>query len=68
MWCAMPAPASKSRSRPAAGDATITGNVIPGSKRGAIVGMEWDKAVTGDLAKEGAARYPQLTIANNQTG
>lgn len=53
---------------PGAGDATITGNVIPGSKRGAILGMEWDKAVTGDLAKEGAARYPQLTIANNQTG
>ena len=53
---------------PGAGDATITGNVIAGSKRGAIVGMEWDKAVTGDLAKEGAARYPQLTIANNQTG
>jgi hypothetical protein len=45
---------------------------------GAIVGMEWAKAVTGDLAKNGtkngaknsdkagAAHYPQLTIANNQ--
>ena len=50
------------------GDANITGNIITGSKRGAILGMEWAKAVTGDLAKEGAARYPQLTIANNQTG
>ncbi len=51
-----------------AGDATITGNTITGSKHGAILGMEWAKAVTGDLAKEGAARYPQLTIANNQAG
>jgi uncharacterized secreted repeat protein (TIGR03808 family) len=49
-----------------AGAAAITGNVIAGAKRGAIVGMEWYKAVTGDLAKDGAARYPQLTIANNQ--
>jgi len=49
-----------------AGHAAITGNLIAGAKRGAIVGMEWDKAVTGDLARDGAARYPQLTIANNQ--
>jgi uncharacterized secreted repeat protein (TIGR03808 family) len=49
-----------------AGAATITGNLLEGAKRGAIVGMEWNKAVTGDLAKEGAVRYPQLTIANNR--
>ena len=49
-----------------AGAATITGNLLEGAKRGAIVGMEWHKAVTGDLAKEGAARYPQLAIANNR--
>ena len=35
-------------------------------RRGAIVGMEWHKQVTGDLTKDGAARYPQLTIANNR--
>jgi uncharacterized secreted repeat protein (TIGR03808 family) len=51
-----------------AGAAAITGNVIAGAKRGAILGMEWDKAVSGDLAHDGAARYPQLTIANNRTG
>jgi uncharacterized secreted repeat protein (TIGR03808 family) len=51
-----------------AGDATITGNAITGSKNGAILGMEWAKAVTGDLAKGGATRYQQLTIANNRTG
>jgi uncharacterized secreted repeat protein (TIGR03808 family) len=49
-----------------AGDATISANVIDGAKLGAIVGMEWTKAVTGDLAKEGAERFPQLLIANNR--
>jgi len=51
-----------------AGAAAITGNVIEGAKRGAIVGMEWDKPVTGDLLAEGAQRFPQLTIANNRAG
>ncbi|MGH6996057.1 MAG: TIGR03808 family TAT-translocated repetitive protein, partial [Stellaceae bacterium] len=49
-----------------AGHAAITGNVIAGTKHGAIVGMDWDKPVTGDLTKAGAKTYPQLTIANNQ--
>jgi len=49
-----------------AGDAAITGNVIAGARLGAIVGMEWAKAVTGDLAKDATAKFPQLTIANNQ--
>ena len=48
-----------------AGDAAITGNVIDAAKLGAIVGMEWTKAVTGDLAKEGSDRFPRLTIAGN---
>jgi hypothetical protein len=51
---------------PGARDAAITGNLISGARFGAIVAMEWDKPVTGDLAKEGAALYPQLTVANNQ--
>jgi len=50
---------------PGAGDAAISGNVISGAKDGAIVGMEWAKAVSGDLTREGAGRYPQLSIANN---
>ena len=49
-----------------AGAATITGNLLEGAKRGAIVGMEWNKAMTGDLARDGAVRYPRLTFANNQ--
>ena len=35
-------------------------------QRGAIVGMEWTKPVTGDLAKDGAARYAQLAISGNR--
>lgn len=49
-----------------AGSATITGNIIEGARRGAIVGMAWDKPTTGDLAKESAVRFPHLTVANNQ--
>jgi uncharacterized secreted repeat protein (TIGR03808 family) len=51
---------------PGAGQAAITGNVIEHAKVAAILGMEWAKPVTGDLVKEGAARFPQLTVANNQ--
>jgi len=51
---------------PGAGDAAISGNIIAGAKLGAIVGMAWAKPATGDLMKEGTARYPQLTVANNQ--
>lgn len=50
-----------------AGDAVIVGNMISGAKRGNIVGMEWAKTVTGDLSKDGAAAFPQLKIADNQT-
>jgi uncharacterized secreted repeat protein (TIGR03808 family) len=49
-----------------AGVAVISGNLFAGTTRGAIVGMEWHKAVTGDLALSGAERYPQLKISGNQ--
>jgi len=49
-----------------AGVAVISGNLFAGTTRGAIVGMEWHKAVTGDLALAGAERYPQLKISSNQ--
>ncbi|HEY4980347.1 MAG TPA: TIGR03808 family TAT-translocated repetitive protein [Pseudolabrys sp.] len=49
-----------------AGSAVISGNLIAGARRGAIVGMEWHKAVTGDLALAGAERYPQIKISGNQ--
>jgi uncharacterized secreted repeat protein (TIGR03808 family) len=49
-----------------AGRASITGNIIEGAQRGAIIGMAWDKPATGDLTQGGAAQFPQLTVANNQ--
>ncbi|MBI2716049.1 MAG: TIGR03808 family TAT-translocated repetitive protein [Rhizobiales bacterium] len=49
-----------------AGTAVIAGNVLAGSRRAAIVGMEWNKVVTGDLALAGAERYPQLRLSGNQ--
>ena len=51
-----------------AGIAVIADNVFAGSRRGAIVGMEWQKAVTGDLALAGAEGYPNLKISGNQVG
>jgi uncharacterized secreted repeat protein (TIGR03808 family) len=51
---------------PGAGHAVIAGNVLAGSRHGAIVGMEWHKVVTGDLALVGTERYPQLRISGNQ--
>jgi uncharacterized secreted repeat protein (TIGR03808 family) len=51
-----------------AGIAVIADNVFAGTQRGAIVGMEWHKAVTGDLALAGAERYPNLKISGNQVG
>jgi uncharacterized secreted repeat protein (TIGR03808 family) len=51
---------------PGAGAAVIADNLIAGTKQGAIVGMEWKKTVTGDLAKDGAARYAQLAISGNR--
>jgi uncharacterized secreted repeat protein (TIGR03808 family) len=51
---------------PGAGTSVIADNLISGARRGAIVGMEWQKPVTGDLATDGAARYAQLSISGNR--
>ena len=48
-----------------AGTAVITGNLISGSPRGAIVGMDHAKAVTGDLS-EAPTRYANLQISGNR--
>lgn len=49
-----------------AGEALITNNVIRGAVNGAIVGHNWDKPVTGDLALKGASRFAHLTIEGNR--
>ncbi len=51
---------------PGAGTSLIADNLISGARRGAIVGMEWKKPVTGDLTKEDATRFAQLTINGNR--
>ncbi len=51
-----------------AGAAAITGNVISDVEKGAILAMEWQKIVSGDLAGGGADAYPQLTISGNHAG
>jgi uncharacterized secreted repeat protein (TIGR03808 family) len=51
---------------PGAGAAVIADNLISGARLGAIVGMEWKKPVTGDLSKDGAERYAQLSVAGNR--
>ena len=51
---------------PGAGSAVIADNLIAATKSGAIVGMDQRRAMTGDLAHEGAARYAQLAINGNR--
>jgi uncharacterized secreted repeat protein (TIGR03808 family) len=51
---------------PGAGSAVIADNLISGTRSGAIVGMDQRRAMTGDLAREGAARYAQLAINGNR--
>ncbi len=51
---------------PGAGGAIIADNMITDARRGAILGMDHERAITGDLAKDGAARYAQLAISGNR--
>jgi uncharacterized secreted repeat protein (TIGR03808 family) len=48
-----------------AGTAVITGNLISGASRGAIVGMDHHKVVAGDLSQE-PARYANLQVSGNR--
>ena len=48
-----------------AGSAVIADNVISGASQGAVLGMNFDKPVTADLARGGSAP-PQLRISGNQ--
>ena len=51
---------------PDAGTAVIADNMISDTRIAAIVGMEWNKPVTGDLSQDGAERYAQLSIGGNR--
>ena len=50
---------------PGAGHATVVANTISGAKHKAIVGMQWHKLVTGDLAVVGAQDWPKMRLAQN---
>ena len=45
------------------GPVRVTGNMISGAQQG-IIGMEWQKVVSDDLAKD-ASRYPNITVSDN---
>jgi uncharacterized secreted repeat protein (TIGR03808 family) len=47
------------------GTALINNNVISQTPRGAVVGLDHARAVTADLASEGAQRYAQVVIGTN---
>jgi len=51
---------------PGAGNAVIASNVISGATRGAIVGMDHARPVTGDLLTEGVDRYAHLSVSGNR--
>ncbi len=48
-----------------AGEALITNNVIRDAPGGAIVGHEWSKAVTKDLALASSSGFDHLTVKGN---
>jgi len=51
---------------PGAGTALIANNVIADFLRGAVVGLDGRRIVTGDLMTAGAERYAHLTISGNR--
>jgi uncharacterized secreted repeat protein (TIGR03808 family) len=51
-----------------AGSALVSSNVITGSRRGAILGMDHARPVTGELAKDGTQPHANLSIAGNRVG
>jgi uncharacterized secreted repeat protein (TIGR03808 family) len=49
-----------------AGNALIANNMLADTARGAIVGMDRRRVVTGDLMKGGVERYANLTLSGNR--
>lgn len=50
---------------PGAGAAQIAANLFSGCPGGGVVGYAWDKAVSPDLTRSGAERFPRLSITGN---
>jgi len=49
-----------------AGTAVITDNVFQETPGGAVLGFEWDRKVSGELATTGSSRFAQLTVERNR--
>ncbi|MDB5501730.1 MAG: nitrous oxidase accessory protein [Tardiphaga sp.] len=50
---------------PGAGTALVSNNMISGTPRGAVVGLDHARPVTPDLTAEGAQRYQQVAMSGN---
>lgn len=50
---------------PEAGTALVSNNLISGSGRAAIAGLDHARAVTGDLGAEGTSRFAQIVLGLN---
>jgi uncharacterized secreted repeat protein (TIGR03808 family) len=48
-----------------AGTALVNNNMISGTPRGAVVGLDHGRAITQDLSAEGAERHAQVVIGSN---
>jgi uncharacterized secreted repeat protein (TIGR03808 family) len=53
---------------PGAGSALISANVVTGFRRGAIIGMDHARPITGELAKDGTQPHAHLSITGNRIG
>lgn len=51
---------------PGAGAAVVAHNLIAGATRGAVLGMDHDRAITGDLARDETSRHAQITVSGNR--
>ena len=51
--------------QPGAGTALVSNNMISGTPRGAVVGLDHARPVTPDLAAEGAQRFQQVALSGN---
>jgi uncharacterized secreted repeat protein (TIGR03808 family) len=53
---------------PGAGSALISANLMSQTGRGAVVGMDHARPVTGDLTRDGAKGHAHLSITDNRVG
>ena len=50
---------------PGAGAALVNNNLISGTPRGAVVGLDHARPITSDLSAEGAPHFAQVVVGTN---